>query len=62
MLKTLADLHARLVECGLVEGGREVCVVQSKSNIQLLINEGLLQVSSVAKNNEICVIEHVSTC
>ncbi|XP_050877409.1 uncharacterized protein LOC127081171 [Lathyrus oleraceus] len=62
----LAAFHARLVEVGLINvchDNCEECAIHPKGcqmvhdNIQSLMNQGVLQISSVAKNEDVSVIE-----
>ncbi|XP_050897220.1 uncharacterized protein LOC127104046 [Lathyrus oleraceus] len=62
----LTPFHARLVEAGLVDvcdDNCEECATHSRGcqmvrdNIQDLMNKGVLQISSVAKNEDMSVIE-----
>ncbi|XP_050908104.1 uncharacterized protein LOC127121698 [Lathyrus oleraceus] len=62
----LAAFHARLVEAGLINDSHENCEECAtyprgcqvvRDNIQDLMNKGVLQISSVTKNEDVLVIE-----
>ncbi|XP_050909925.1 uncharacterized protein LOC127123778 [Lathyrus oleraceus] len=62
----LAEFHARLVEAGLINISHQNCEVCAtyprgcqvvRDNIQDLMNKGVLQISSVTKNEDVLVIE-----
>ncbi|XP_050895541.1 uncharacterized protein LOC127102176 [Lathyrus oleraceus] len=63
----LAAFHARLVEVGLINDRHDNCeecathprgCQMVRDNIQNLMNKGVLQISSVMKNEDVLVIEH----